>query len=188
MSGWSVRTRLTAEAVLRQDRAMSASADTDPNLPLLEERGPGRGRNSRLYQSFRKQKRVNQLWHRFAVVHVPIAVGLIVLSVVLWNWLQRERAEPDQVVEREVQVEVPVPVEVPIPGPTVTELAVEAAATRIGVGGGVGGSYTTQPGDTLSAIARRELGSAQRAGELAAFNGIADPDVLPVGVELRLPD
>jgi putative chitinase len=53
-----------------------------------------------------------------------------------------------------------------------------------------GGSYTVQPGDSLSAIAERELGDASRWPEIYALNRDligADPGMIQVGQELRLP-
>jgi len=47
-------------------------------------------------------------------------------------------------------------------------------------------TYVVQPGDTLSEIARRELGSAQFADELARLNKITDPGALRVGQVIRL--
>jgi nucleoid-associated protein YgaU len=44
-------------------------------------------------------------------------------------------------------------------------------------------------GDTLEELAKRYLGSADRSGELfnANRNVLADPKLLPIGVELRIP-
>lgn len=49
--------------------------------------------------------------------------------------------------------------------------------------------YTVRPGDTLTGIARRELGSSARADEIAELNKgvIKDPDTLPLGAAIRLP-
>lgn len=46
--------------------------------------------------------------------------------------------------------------------------------------------HVVQPGDTLSQIAERHLGSAQHADELARLNGLSDPSALRVGQVLRL--
>lgn len=46
--------------------------------------------------------------------------------------------------------------------------------------------HVVQPGDTLSQIAERYLGSAQRADELARLNGLGDPSALRVGQVLKL--
>jgi LysM repeat protein len=50
-----------------------------------------------------------------------------------------------------------------------------------------GRTYTVRPGDSLSRIASRELGSQQRMGEILSLNGLTDPDRIFVGQELRLP-
>jgi LysM domain len=46
---------------------------------------------------------------------------------------------------------------------------------------------TVRGGDTLGGIAKRELGSASRAGEIARLNGISDPAKIREGQVLRLP-
>ena len=48
-------------------------------------------------------------------------------------------------------------------------------------------TYTVQPGDSLSLIAKRLLGSAGRFSEIAALNGIQNPNVISVGQVLRIP-
>ena len=47
-------------------------------------------------------------------------------------------------------------------------------------------TYVVQPGDTLSDIARRELGSARLADQLARLNKLSDPGALRAGQVLRL--
>ncbi|HYN63134.1 MAG TPA: LysM domain-containing protein [Candidatus Limnocylindrales bacterium] len=46
--------------------------------------------------------------------------------------------------------------------------------------------YVVQPGDTLSSIAKEQLGSALLAGELARINRLSDPNQLEVGQILYL--
>jgi len=46
--------------------------------------------------------------------------------------------------------------------------------------------YVVRPGDTLSSIARDQLGSALLAGELARINRLSDPNQLEVGQILYL--
>lgn len=48
-------------------------------------------------------------------------------------------------------------------------------------------TYTVKDGDTLGAIASRELGSSSRADEIAALNGISDPALIRKGAVLKLP-
>ena len=50
-------------------------------------------------------------------------------------------------------------------------------------------THTVVDGDTLPALAKRYLGSADRAGEIFAYNRdvLSDPDMLPIGAELRIP-
>lgn len=48
-------------------------------------------------------------------------------------------------------------------------------------------TYTVRSGDTLSAIASRELGSVSRWNDIAARNGIRDPRTIRVGQVLVLP-
>lgn len=48
-------------------------------------------------------------------------------------------------------------------------------------------TYTVKAGDTLSAIAARELGDSSRWTDIADLNGIRDPRKLRVGQVLKLP-
>lgn len=47
--------------------------------------------------------------------------------------------------------------------------------------------YTVQPGDTLWAIAASQLGDGARYGEIAAANGIGNPDSIQAGQSLLIP-
>ncbi len=60
-------------------------------------------------------------------------------------------------------------------------------ATVPAVSGGPVRRVTVAPGETLSAIAAREYGSAAYAPALAAANGISDPDRVLAGATLTLP-
>lgn len=51
----------------------------------------------------------------------------------------------------------------------------------------VAGSYTVQPGDTLSTIARRELGQSARWQEIAELNNLKEPHRLKIGQQLEMP-
>jgi len=48
-------------------------------------------------------------------------------------------------------------------------------------------TYTVKSGDTLSHIAKRFYGDANHYHQIAAANGIANPDQIDVGQELKLP-
>ncbi len=48
-------------------------------------------------------------------------------------------------------------------------------------------TYTVKSGDTLSKIAARELGNANRYKDIASLNGIRDPNKVNVGQVLKLP-
>lgn len=47
--------------------------------------------------------------------------------------------------------------------------------------------YTVQSGDSLSKIAKRFYGDANKYREIAQANGISDPDKIQVGKDLNLP-
>jgi len=49
------------------------------------------------------------------------------------------------------------------------------------------GSYVVQEGDSLSRIAARQLGDANRYLEIAKLNALKDPDSLTVGTPLKMP-
>ncbi|MEA3406593.1 MAG: LysM domain-containing protein [Chloroflexota bacterium] len=49
-------------------------------------------------------------------------------------------------------------------------------------------TYIVQPGDTLGRIASRFYADAGKAAVIAAFNAIADPNLIHVGQELRIPE
>ncbi len=51
-------------------------------------------------------------------------------------------------------------------------------------------THTVVDGDTLAQLAQKYLGSANRAGELYAYNRdvLSDPELLPIGAELRIPN
>lgn len=50
-----------------------------------------------------------------------------------------------------------------------------------------GRTHTVQYGDTLWAIAQKELGAGKRYTEIAELNGIRDPNNVPVGTVLKIP-
>jgi len=72
-----------------------------------------------------------------------------------------------------------------------TEVTLEALAERLGARRR-SGRYVVRSGDSLTAIARRTLGTGSRAAVRKLFDAnrdrLADPDSLPVGLELRIPN
>ncbi len=65
----------------------------------------------------------------------------------------------------------------------------ESSARENSIPGGMLRAYVVRPGDSLSSIARRLLGSESRWREIHALNRdrVPDPNRLRVGVELRIP-
>jgi N-acetylmuramoyl-L-alanine amidase/LysM domain len=53
--------------------------------------------------------------------------------------------------------------------------------------GAGGGTYTVRKGDTLSTIAKAQLGDSARWREIAKLNGLGDPYVIRVDQTLKLP-
>lgn len=70
------------------------------------------------------------------------------------------------------------PARTPTPQPASPTRAASTNADRV---------HVVQKGETLGAIAARELGSARRWPEIVKLNKIDDPDNVPAGVRLRLP-
>ncbi len=56
-------------------------------------------------------------------------------------------------------------------------------------GGSAARTHRIVDGDSLPAIAQRYLGSAARANEIFELNRnvLSDPELLPIGLELKLP-
>ncbi|MEV6277820.1 LysM peptidoglycan-binding domain-containing protein [Nocardia sp. NPDC051832] len=65
-------------------------------------------------------------------------------------------------------------------------IAAEAPAAPPAAEGG-GRSYTVEPGDTMWAIAERFLGDGNRFQEIADASGVANPDSIQPGQELKIP-
>jgi nucleoid-associated protein YgaU len=77
----------------------------------------------------------------------------------------------------------------PLPSGFVPDtLAGSAPMNTVATGGASGlREYKVKRGDTLGAIARREMGSSQRWQEIAALNGGIDPQRVREGMLLKLP-
>lgn len=65
--------------------------------------------------------------------------------------------------------------------------AAAATATVPAADGGGPAAVVVEAGDTLWDLAEEGLGDGSRYAEVAALNGIADPDVIEVGAALRMP-
>ncbi len=76
-----------------------------------------------------------------------------------------------------------------VPGPTKAAPVTKPAPTRLAAKPATKKPYTIRKGDTLHGIAKRELGSSQRADEILKLNKsvIKDPAALAVGVAIVLP-
>jgi len=48
-------------------------------------------------------------------------------------------------------------------------------------------TVTVRPGDTLSELAQTHLGDSHRYRDIAAYNGVADPNKIMIGQVLELP-
>jgi len=78
------------------------------------------------------------------------------------------------------------------PTPVVAEVAaqadaVEAIPASLATSEVAGQEYVIQSGDTLGAIAKKFLGDASRYPEIAAANGISNPDKIFAGQKLTIP-
>ncbi len=74
----------------------------------------------------------------------------------------------------------------PAPHPGATSARPPAAPPPRAPADAAADAYVVQPGDTLSEIAERLLGSASLADSLARLNGIRDPSALRAGQVLKL--
>ena len=78
----------------------------------------------------------------------------------------------------------------PCPQPPVRlggKIAVEPLARPVITNAAYRASYVVKPGDTLTSIATRLLGSGNEWREIAKLNPTVDPDKLKVGQRLVLP-
>jgi nucleoid-associated protein YgaU len=73
----------------------------------------------------------------------------------------------------------------PAPAPEPVFLPASAPAPAPAIGGGQ--TYTIQRGDTLTSISRKFYGTPARVRDIAAANGITDPNKIKVGQTLTLP-
>lgn len=130
-------------------------------------------------------------FERYALI---AALTLVVLCLLIWdNWQGGARPAPAPRTDRTLRVQMggdaPRPgttpprgdaprVTVDTPPPPAPPAPPPAPSLR---------TYTVKSGDTLGDIAKRELGSSARAGDIAELNGISDPAKIKQGQVLRLP-
>jgi nucleoid-associated protein YgaU len=132
-------------------------------------------------------------FERYALI---AALTLVVLCLLVWDRRQDGAApsSPGPRPDRALRVEIggtptaaskppsphvsidPPPRPAPTPAPTPAPAPAPEQRT-----------YVVKGGDTLEAIARRELGSPARVKDIVDLNGIADPAALKVGQVLKLP-
>ncbi|GAB0102278.1 LysM peptidoglycan-binding domain-containing protein [Nocardia sp. JMUB6875] len=70
---------------------------------------------------------------------------------------------------------------------TATDIPTSAAEVSMPVGAARPHPYTVAAGDTLEAIAERELGSRDRFMDIVRANGLDNPDMISVGQVLTIP-
>ena len=89
-------------------------------------------------------------------------------------------AELEDALQTQTQVQ---PTQTPAPEITVGDQTDEADDANFD-----GEVYTVQSGDTMRGIAERFCGDPTEDDLIADFNGIADPTLLSVGTELKIPE
>ncbi len=130
-------------------------------------------------------------FERYALI---AALTLVVLCLLIWdNWQGNGGPAPAPRADRTLKVELggagPGPGKSPpaADAPRVTIDAPPVAPPRSPPPVPPERTYSVRSGDTLGEIAKRELGSASRAGEIARLNGISDPAKIREGEVLRIP-
>lgn len=81
----------------------------------------------------------------------------------------------------------PVPTPTPDPEPTPDPTPQPSEEAKPAEGPGENWKYTIKPGDTLSEIAMRELGTWRRQKEILKLNPGLDPNTLRVGQQITMP-
>ncbi len=132
----------------------------------------------------------NILWGRLIALG---ALSILVFLIGRWSapngadpeQLERLRAENDAAQERidELEAQVAQPIVSPTPSITVGDQTDDAQDATFD-----GETYVIQSGDTMRDIADRFCGDPTEAEVIADFNGIADPTLIRVGQELKIPE
>ena len=132
----------------------------------------------------------NILWGRLAALG-----AFAILVFLLGRWAapngadpeQLERARADLAAAQETieQLEAAAAQEPATPSPEVTVGDQDDAAQDTTFDGK---TYIVQSGDLMRDIAERFCGDPAEADVIAEFNGIADPSLISVGTELKIPE
>ena len=138
----------------------------------------------------RENRAPNVLWGRL------ITLGAVLLIVFLvGRWSAPNGADPEQI-ERlradyqraqdeidQLKSALSQPTPEPSPEVTVGDQNDEAEDAQFD-----GKTYVVQPGDTMVRIADEFCGDPSKDDLIADFNGIADPTLISVGTELKIPE
>lgn len=105
-----------------------------------------------------------------------VILGIAMLCLVVGGCGGKQGTEVDQPKPKTSHV-TPLPGPVVTPRPTPTPTPAPTPST----------GYTIKAKDTLSAVARRELGDASRWKEIVKLNPGLDPGHLKIGAKIKLP-
>ena len=134
----------------------------------------------------------NVLWGRLLILG---GLMLVVFLIGRWsapNGVDSEeisalradyRAAQDEIKELKASLTQPAATVSPTPSITVGEQEDAAEDATFD-----GETYVVQSGDTMREIAERFCGDATEDDLIADFNGIADPTIISVGQELKIPE
>jgi nucleoid-associated protein YgaU len=128
-------------------------------------------------------------FERYALI---AALTLVVLCLLVWDrWhdggTSGPAPRPDRTLRVEIGGDAPAKPAAPPPKSQTPHVASDAPPSPPPPPPPQERTVTVKSGETLSDIARRELGTASRAQELAELNGIDDPTKLRAGQTLKLP-
>lgn len=121
-------------------------------------------------------------WMKFLL---PLIIVLLLCALGYFIWSQ-QREQPSTVapVPEEPKVETPAP-EPPAPAPETQYEQVPGGDYKIV---GTRKTYVMKPGDFVTRIAIQEYGDKDIAPYIIVHNAFPDPDNVPVGAEIKLPE
>jgi LysM repeat protein len=128
-------------------------------------------------------------FERYALI---AALTLVVLCLLVWDrWhdggTRGPAPRPDRTLRVEIGGDAPAKTAAPPSSAQTPQVANNAPPAPPPPPPPQERTVTVKSGETLSDIARRELGTASRAQEIAELNGIDDPTKLRAGQTLKLP-